>query len=202
MREGAGSIREPVMKKHLAILAILLSCGTVARAQTDTPFHASILGGWTSHPGLTTGAAKSPVNDGFNLGARAGVKLDSMMPGLSADVDYFYNSGDFQGAANGARLNSSSVMGNVMYRVPVQDSFGLYGGAGLGLVHTNLSGSAHGGSSVLGWQALGGVDYAMNDRTSLFVEYRYQNAHNVNIPAVGQVGNTSSNVSTGVKINF
>jgi len=190
------------MRKHFAVLAALLLSGTAVQAQTGTPFHASILGGWSSHPALTTGTARSPVNDGFNLGARAGVKLDAVMPGLSADLDYFYNSGDFQGAATGARLNSTSLMGNLTYRVPVQDRWGLYGGAGLGLVHTNLSGNVHGGSSVLGWQALGGVDYAMDDRTSLFVEYRYQNAHNVNVPAVGQVGNTSSNVSTGIKFDF
>lgn len=189
------------MKKSLAALAILCACGTAAQAQTDS-FHASILGGWSSHPGLTTGATRSPMGDGFNLGARAGVTWDSMLPGFSTDLDYFYNSGDFQGAASGARLNSTSLMGNLIYRMPVQDRLGVYGGAGLGLVHTNLSGSVHGGSSVLGWQALGGVNYAMNDRTSLFVEYRYQNAHNVNIPAVGQVGNTSSNVSTGLKFRF
>lgn len=188
-----------------AAIAMLLMCGTAVHAQTGTPFHASILGGWSSHPGLTTGATRSPMGDGFNIGARAGANLDAMLPGfpgLSAEIDYFYNSGDFQGAASGARLNSSSLMGNLIWRMPVQEQLGIYGGAGLGLVHTNLSGNVHGGSSVLGWQALGGVDYALNERTSLFVEYRYQNAHNVNIPAVGQVGNTSSNVSTGVKISF
>ena len=57
----------------------------------------------------------------------------------------------------------------------------------------------HGGSTVLGWQALGGVEYRASEQASLFAEYRYQNAHNVNAGGLTQVGNTSNNLSFGVK---
>jgi opacity protein-like surface antigen len=191
------------MKSYLAVVAVILACGTAAQAQTGDRFHASVLGGWSSHPGLDLGAARPGVSDSFNVGARAGVNLDGIAPwnGFSLNADYFYNRGDFRGPSN-ARLNSHSIMGNLVYHAPMADRWGIYGGAGLGAVHTNLSGGAHGGSTVFGWQALGGVDYAVSDTSSLFAEYRYQNAHNANIPGVGQVGNTSNSLSMGVKIKF
>jgi opacity protein-like surface antigen len=191
------------MKSYLAALAVILACGTAAQAQSSDRFHASVLGGWSSHPGLDLGIARPGVDDSFNFGARAGVNLDGIAPwtGFSLDADYFYNRGDFRGPSN-ARLNSHSMMANLVYHAPLAERWGVYGGAGLGAVHTNLSAGAHGGSTVFGWQALGGVDYAMNSSTSLFAEYRYQNAHNANIPSVGQVGNTSNNLSMGVKVKF
>ena len=52
---------------------------------------------------------------------------------------------------------------------------------------------------MLGWQALGGVEYRASEWASLFAEYRYQNAHNVNAGGLTQIGNTSNNLSVGVK---
>jgi hypothetical protein len=38
--------------------------------------------------------------------------------------------------------------------------------------------------------------------TSMFAEYRYQNAHNANVDSIRNVGNTSNNLSVGVKFNL
>jgi opacity protein-like surface antigen len=193
------------MKSYFTAFAAILLCGTAAQAQIDNArYHASVLGGLTSHPRLDLGNGHFGVDSGFNAGARAGINLNGIMPlnGFSLDADYFYNQGGFQGAGSGIDLNSHSLMANLIYNVPVAERWGVYGGAGLGAVHTNLSGAAHGGATVFGWQALGGINYAMNERTSLFAEYRYQNAHNVNIPGTGPVGNTSNSISMGVKISF
>ena len=54
-------------------------------------------------------------------------------------------------------------------------------------------------SGVLGWQALGGVEYRASDQASIFAEYRYQNAHDVNAGGLTQIGNTSNILSFGVK---
>lgn len=193
------------MKSYVAALAAVLICGTAAQAQTDNyRFHASVLGGWTSHPDLTYGAARPGVDNSFNAGARAGVNLNGVVPwnGFSLDADYFYHQGDFQAPGAGTRLSSHSFMGNLMYHAPMAERWGIYGGAGLGAVNTSVSGAANGTSTVFGWQALGGVEYAVRDNTTLFAEYRYQNAHNANVAGVGQVGNTSNNLSMGVKISF
>jgi opacity protein-like surface antigen len=92
-------------------------------------------------------------------------------------------------------------MGNLIYHLPTDSPFEIYGGAGLGAVNTNIDNGlgSHGGSTVFGWQALGGVEYRASEQASLFAEYRYQNAHNVNAGGFSGVGNTSNNLSFGVK---
>lgn len=190
------------MKKFLfaSVSAFVLSVGA-AQAQTSD-LSASVLGGWSSHPDLMLGGARTGVKDGYNLGARLSYKLDEMnLNGFSLDADYFYNEAGYRGST-GARLNSSSFMGNLIYHIPTQSQFSFYGGAGLGVVRDNLDGTLHGGSSVLGWQALGGAEYALNRDTSLFAEYRYQNAHDANLGGLTKVGNTSNNLSMGVRFNF
>ena len=89
----------------------------------------------------------------------------------------------------------------MIYRAPLSGPWTLYGGGGLGAVNTNIDNKVgnHGGSTVLGWQALGGLEYRTSEWASLFAEYRYQNAHNVNAGGLTGIGNTSNNLSVGVK---
>jgi opacity protein-like surface antigen len=184
---------------HLAILcALLLSAGAAQADITDNSF-VSLLGGWSSHPDLSFGTGHAAVKDGYNVGARIGTWLDPL-PGFTLDADYFFNRSDYAGTS--AHLNSSSFMGDLVYHIPTKLPFDLYGGAGVGLVNDDLDGSLHGGSTVLGWQALGGIEFPLNEGTSLFGEYRYQNAHDANLGAIHNVGNTSNNLSIGVKFNL
>jgi opacity protein-like surface antigen len=188
-----------------ALSAMVLSAGA-AQAQTpttpDSNLSVSLLGGWSSHPGLMLGGTKRSVNDAYNLGGRVSYDLsDTPLQGFSVDADYFFNRADYAGSPK-ANLNSSSFMGDLIYHVPTASPWSFYGGAGLGLVHDNLNGSLHGSSDVLGWQALGGAEYAFSPSTSLFTEYRYQNAHDANVGGVKGVGNTSNNLSMGVRFKF
>lgn len=190
------------MNKLLVASAAALLLGTFAAPAAMADSYVSILGGPTWAPDLNVGGTKNGMDTGFNIGARYGYGLDKWgLPNLSVEADGLFNQSTF--AANDAgRIQSSSYMGNVIYHMPLQASpFSLYGGAGLGLVHTNIDDNAghHGGSDVLGWQAIGGVDYRLNDMTGLFVEYRYQNAHDVNAGGLTNIGNTSNNLSVGVK---
>jgi opacity protein-like surface antigen len=190
------------MKKFLfaALSAFIFSTATT-QAQTDN-LSVSVLGGWSSHPDLMLGGVHTGVKDGYNLGARLGYKLDDFnLNGFSLDADYFYNEAGYRGSS-GARLNSSSFMGNLIYHIPTQSQFSFYGGAGLGVVRDNLAGTRHGSSNLFGWQALGGAEYALNRDTSLFAEYRYQNAHDANVGGLTKVGNTSNNLSMGVRFTF
>ena len=93
-------------------------------------------------------------------------------------------------------------MGDVIYHLPFDFPLHLYGGAGIGVINDSLGGTLAGSSTVLGWQALGGAEFALSPQTSLFAEYRYQNAHDANIGGIKNVGNTSNNVSVGVKFNM
>jgi opacity protein-like surface antigen len=184
----------------VASTVVLLLGSAAAQAQS----YVSLLGGPTFAPDLNIAGTKNKMDTGFNVGARAGTYLDSWnLPNLSVEADGLFSQSAYAGTAN-ARLQSSSYMGNLIYHLPTDGPFSAYGGAGLGAVNTNIDNGLgnHGGSTVLGWQALGGVEYRASEQASLFAEYRYQNAHNVNAGGFTNVGNTSNNLSMGVKWHF
>lgn len=186
------------MKNLLVASAAALLLGTFA-ANADT--YVSLLGGPTWSPDLTVGAGKAKMDTGYNLGGRIGYTLDNWgLPNVSVEADGMFRESAFA-AANSGRIQTSSYMGNALYHLPVSDQFSLYGGGGIGLLHVNFDNGAgrHGGSDVLGWQAIGGVDYRLNDMTGLFAEYRYQNGHDVNAAGITNIGNTSNSLSVGVK---
>jgi len=175
----------------------------VGAAQADflDNSYVSVLGGPTFAPGLNVNGTKNGMDTGFNVGARYGYYLrDWNLPNFSVEADWLLNQSNYSGTSN-ARLQSNSYMANLIYHLPTESAFELYGGAGLGAVDTNIDNGLgnHGGSTVLGWQLLGGAEYRVSDQASLFAEYRYQNAHNVNAGGLTQVGNTSNNLSFGVK---
>ena len=188
------------MKKLLVASAAALLLGTFA-AQADT--YVSVLGGPTFAPGLNVSGIKRDMDTGFNVGARVGTSLERWnLPDFSVEADGLFGQSTYKGASN-ARLQTSSYMGNLIYHLPMFNDtpFGVYGGAGLGAVNTNIDTGVgnHGGSTVLGWQALGGVEYRASEWASLFAEYRYQDAHDVNAGGLTQIGNKSNNLSFGVK---
>jgi opacity protein-like surface antigen len=187
------------MKNYLlfAAAAGLLSAGA---ANADNAY-ISILGGPTFTPALSLAGGHAGTDTGFNGGARIGYGLDRWnLSGFSVEADTFFHQSHFSDTF--ARLRSASFMGDVVYHLNTNSPFGLYGGAGAGAVNTNFESPTVGGSStVFGWQALGGVEYKFSPGTSLFSEYRYQNAHDANAGIPG-VGNTSNNLSVGVKFNL
>ena len=184
--------------------ALLLGIGAAQAGDFTNNAYVSILGGPTFAPGLNVNGTKNDMDTGFNVGARAGYYLsDWNLPNLSVEADWMLNQSDYSRTAN-ARLQSNSYMANLIYHLPTESAFEFYGGAGLGAVDTNIDNGLgnHGGSTVLGWQALGGLEYRVSDQASLFAEYRYQNAHDANIGALTGVGNTSNNISVGMKFSL
>ena len=193
------------MKNLFVASAVALGTFVVGIGAAQADFrdntYVSILGGPTFAPGLNANGTKFGMDTGFNVGARVGYYLsDWNLPNISLEADGLFNQSNYSGF-NDARLQSSSYMGNVIYHLPTDSPFELYGGAGLGLVSTNIDNGLgnHGSSDVLGWQMLGGVEYRASEQASLFAEYRYQNAHNVNAGGLTGISNTSNNLSFGVK---
>jgi len=190
------------MQNLFVASAMALLLGTAA-AQADflDNSYVSILGGPTFAPGINVNGTKNNMDTGFNVGARYGRYLNEWnLPNLSLEGDFLFSQSDFSNRPN-ARLKSSSYMGNLVYHLPTEGPLGIYGGGGLGAVNTNIDNGVgnRGSSTVLGWQLLGGVEYRASEQTSLFAEYRYQNAHNVNAGGLTQVGNTGNHLSFGVK---
>ena len=191
------------MKKFVvaSAAAMLLATGVAPNlAMADS--YVSILGGPTFAPGLNVNGTKLNMDTGFNAGARYGYYLnDWNLPNVSLEADGLFSQSKYSNLGD-ARIQSSSYMGNVIYHIPFRDTpFSIYGGAGIGAIQTNFDNAAgiHGGSTVLGWQALGGLEYRASEDASLFAEYRYQNAHDVNVGGLSNIGNTSNNLSVGVK---
>jgi opacity protein-like surface antigen len=191
------------MKTVFAASAVALALGasvlSIGAAQADS--YVSVLGGPTFDPGLNVNGSKNGMDTGFNVGARYGYYLnDWNLPNVSLEADGLFSQSNYSGTSN-ARLQSSSYMANAIYHLPTNSPFELYGGAGIGAIDTNVDNGVgnHGGSTVLGWQALGGVDYRVSDQASIFAEYRYQNAHDVNAGGLTGISNTSNNLSFGVK---
>jgi len=196
---GGTMQRDCKMKKLLVASAAALLLGTFA-ANADS--YVSILGGPTFAPGLNVNGTKQGMDTGFNVGARYGYYLgDWNLPNFSVEADGLFSQSKYSNAGD-ARLQSSSYMANLIYHLPLENSpVSFYGGAGIGAVQSNFDNAVgiHGGSTVLGWQALGGAEYRVSEDASLFAEYRYQNAHDVNVGGLTNIGNTSNNLSMGVK---
>jgi len=190
-----------MMKKFIVAFAASLLLSTAA---ANAESYVSLLGGPTWAPNLNVAGTKRAMDTGFNFGARYGITLDGMnLPNLALEADALFNRSHFTGA-NAGRIESTSGMANLVYRAPLSGPWSLYGGAGLGAVNTNFDNNVgnHGGSTVLGWQALGGLEYRASETASLFAEYRYQNARNVNAGGITGIGNTSNNLSMGVKFHM
>lgn len=186
------------MKNVIVASAAALLLGTFAASANDS--YVSVLGGPTWMPDINVAGTKHAMDTGFNVGARYGYFLDDQNH-FSLEADGLFGQSAFAGS-NAGRIQSSSYMANAVYHLPFEQTpFSLYAGAGVGAIQTNFDNGIgnHGGSTVLGWQALGGVDYRLNDEMGLFAEYRYQNAHDVNAGGIGPIGNTSNNLSVGVK---
>jgi opacity protein-like surface antigen len=182
----------------VAVLAATAVLG-VGAARADS--YVSVLGGPAFAPDLNVNGTTHGMDTGFNVGARYGYYLNGCdLPNVSLEADGLFSQSTYSNTSN-ARLQSSSYMTNAIYHLRTNSPFELYGGAGLGLVNTNIDNGAgnHGGSAVLGWQALGGVEYRAYDQAGIFAEYRYQNAHDVNAGGLTQVGNTGNNLSFGLK---
>jgi opacity protein-like surface antigen len=182
----------------LLVSAIAILTATGAQAQG---WNFSIMGGSTWSPNLPEGAGPlRAVDNGFNAGGRLGYDLDDWtgFSGLSADLDTFYTQSDYTGRQS--RLSSLSFMGDLIYHVDLGLPVGVYGGAGVGGVRTMLNTQqVDSGGTVFAWQALGGIDYHFSPDTTVFAEYRYQDAHDANVGTIPGVGYRSNNVSVGLK---
>lgn len=172
---------------------------SAAGVQADS--YVSILGGPTWSPALDVAGSTRSMDTGYNLGGRYGYYLGDSQ--FSLEADGLFRDSHYSGLGNG-RIQSSSYMGDVVYHFNTNSFFSLYGGAGFGAVNTNFDNyaSVHGGSVVLGWQALGGVEYQTTPQSSIFAEYRYQNAHDVDVGSISRIANTSNILSVGVKFRF
>jgi opacity protein-like surface antigen len=186
------------------LLTIALAAATLTATSAGAQgWNASILGGPSWSPDLSINGTRAAMDSGYNVGGRLGYDIgdDYGFAGLTLATDVFYNQAHYQGTASD--FSSLSFMGDALYHFDFGQPFGIYGGGGLGAVRTAVdTPTVSDSGTVFGWQAIAGVDYRFTPQTSMFAEYRYLNAHDANVGPFANVGNTSNNMSVGLKFDL
>ena len=118
------------------------------------------------------------LNEGYVVGGTVGVV--SPDKALSWEADVIYSSSEYT-IYPGSRLNSLSVMANVVYTFAIDDTLGIYGGVGVGAIGLQYQDAvpANDAEGVNpGYQAFAGVEVGVSDKLSVTAEVRHQAAFN------------------------
>ena len=153
-----------------------------------------------SHPYVELGLGAAPGSSLAFDGVKA--SLDSGPAGsIGAGFANFIGSVDLRldytttdrttGLFSSVGVTSSSAMLSALYNIPFsEDRFEAYVGAGAGMVKVDVdhsdptfsAGNTYSGSdSVFGWQLIGGARVKLFNPFRLFLEYRYQSAHDAKV---------------------
>lgn len=157
-----------------------------ANADQNTGWYLGVEGGgnWTSDTDATfsttlptSGPAQIEFDAGWAALATAGYAFPSHWR-LEAEMGYRHNDvKSITGAVNTTRgeLNTTSLMGNLLYDIPVSERMTVSLGAGAGGVHTEFDdGTLDQDEDVaFAYQGIGGINYAISSGTDLTLNYRY-----------------------------
>lgn len=170
---GALACAAMLSTAHAADL-IVDSAAPVAEAAA-TSMYGKVFGGVALEGALDYDGLNYDMDTGWIVGAALGADL---MPGLSAELEVTGSSALYSNTDNS--LDALTVMGNLVYTVPLNDTFALYGGVGVGAawVSYNYDGNDSYDADGVGaaGQVFGGIEAEIADGVSLFTEARYQSA--------------------------
>jgi opacity protein-like surface antigen len=159
-----------------ALLALLVALPGAAAAEEWTSFYLKAYGGTTAEDALGVDAYVYDLQRGNFLGGAIG--FATPVPGLSVELDLSHSRANYAGDTNA--LEATLAMANVVYSLPVNDNFGLYGGLGLGYAHVIddcLSYDQYDASgSAAAAQIFAGAEVTLIEAVSFFGELRYQSA--------------------------
>lgn len=205
----------PLLRRLGLTLGVALAAITVTAEQNRFYLRADVGGTSTKDVELREffGQALVPnseikLDPGIRVGVRAGYGLTDW---LAAEVETGVTANSIDSITGAAQaegsLASVPLLLNARLHVPDNSRFSPYAGAGFGLATTLLSadkivigGTALDGSTadaVFAYQAFAGVDFAINDRMSLGLEYRYFHAEKSNMTADITVGTPTDRVKLG-----
>ncbi len=220
------------MKKS-TIIAASLAAAVTAPAYAETYLRG--FGGYTALDDLEFNTALGPVtsdmDDGFNVGAAAGLETSLMRYltpseniGSRVEVEYGYRENEVEThRLGGARLTPSTgdvtahtVMTNLLIDFNKQSPLTFYAGGGLGVAFVNMDNFGGAGVNVFddddttfAYQGIAGAEYKIDQRWSVFGEYRYLGMTDPEVtlfPAAGgvsrDIGFDSHNVGGGIRFRF
>ncbi len=174
------------MRSNLVILAgsVALAFATSASAGNHNGWYLGLEGGgnWVSDNDATlrtslptSGPARIDFDTGWAGIATAGYAFQNNWR-LEGEFGYRHNDvNTINGASNGGELNTSSLMGNLLYDFPVSDRMTLSLGAGAGALHAEFDDGVldQDEDIVFAYQGIAGVNYALSSRMDLTLNYRY-----------------------------
>ncbi len=167
-------------------LAASLACVVPVAAAPANGWYIGLEGGgnWVSENDATFSTSlptSAPARIDFDNGW-AGIGTVGYALGgnwrIEAEGGYRHNDIDtFNGAANsaGGELNTTSLMGNVLYDIPLTERMTVSLGAGAGAVHSEFDDGVIDQDEDISfaYQGIAGVSYAISPRTDLTMNYRY-----------------------------
>ncbi len=217
-----------------SIIAASLAAAVAAPVQAET-WYLRGFGGYNALDDLdfqtALGPIESDMDDGFSVGAAAGLETNLMryltpseQLGARVEVEYSYRENDVEShRLGGARLtpstgdvNAHMVMTNLLVDFNKQSPLSFYAGGGLGVGFVNTNEFSGAGVNVFddddttfAYQAIAGAEYKIDNRWSVFGEYRYVGMTDPEVtlfPAAGGVTREldleSHNVGGGVRLRF
>jgi len=131
------------------------------------------------------------------LGVSVGV--GTPIPGLSAGLDVMWTSAEYD--YGGEFLHTLSAMGELEYAVPLNDTFEIYGAAGLGLINITFEdsfGTTWSGSGA-GYQVAVGVRANVLENVSVFAEVKHQDSFGAVDVDGDDVTSPTTNVLVGLR---
>jgi opacity protein-like surface antigen len=128
------------------------------------------------------------------------IGLDTRIPGLSFDVDLMQVNSYYICCGSDDVLNSTSLMADVNYELPLGKTFGVFAGAGIGEIWLNYDHYYKGSGP--GYQLKAGVSAALTPQLSLFGEYKYQSAFNDIETSYWPIEYHTNSILGGVRFNF
>lgn len=158
-------------KSLTVALAVAVAASISGAAQAQTYVEATV--GLTTYPDLEWNGTDYEVDQGSAWGLAIG---HHFTPTWSGELEFTHTSGEYTGYNNS--VTSDAIMVNGYYRFMPTSSFRPYVGGGLGLVTVGYENVApyEREDQILGWQVIGGGEFAVNPTVSLFGEYRFQSA--------------------------
>jgi len=193
---------------RLLLVGSLLSAifiGTTVHAEESGAggYYARLFGAYASLDetdyGTNLGRLTTEFDDGFLVGGAAGLEtkwLNSDTRGLRLELEYAYRESDvddheLRGAAlagSNGEFSANTFMTNVLFDMFKERPVSFYFGGGIGVAFTDFDNFSVIGTrllddddAVFAYQAIAGVEYAIDERWSLFGEYRYFGMENADV---------------------
>jgi len=135
------------------------------------------------------------MDEGWNAGASIGTGLTDR---IDIEFEAFYTNADY--ITDQTELRSLGLMVNAFYDIPLGEKLTAYVGGGVGALHIDVQ-DGDSSSWEFGYQAVGGLRYAITPCMDVFTEYRFVAASQDDI-GPDDVDFHSNDVSVGVRLKF